>query len=59
MSYVHYVIFREDPVTHGEAYTGVDTPVYDVADALHFETARAAYDFAGAIGLENWRVGQR
>jgi len=64
-----YVIFNEDPTVehYREVYvddkpnlknTFIETTT-KVRDAKHFPTAREAYDWAGIMGLDFWRVGAR
>ena len=65
----NYVIFREESNTHEELYVHENTDedggrqglvvAEDVEDALHFATAREAYDWAAARRLDWWRVGLR
>lgn len=62
-----YVIFREDSRSHQEIYVDAEQRMMAAAiestpergDAMEFDTARAAYEWAGTNGLENWKVGAR
>jgi len=61
---MNYVLFREDNNTHKEVYVSGCAPgaviVADrVEDARHFTTARQAYEYGTAYGLDWWHVGQR
>jgi len=64
-----YVIFREDTFAdhYREVYIdglqNLKSTLMDTTDrvrsAMHFPTAREAYEWAGIMGLDFWRVGAR
>lgn len=62
-----YVIYRENSNTHQEVYvdaiqrprSNVVESTDTVEDAMFFDTAAEAYEWAQERGLEWWRVGAR
>lgn len=62
-----YVIFREDNNTHQEIYVDAEQTAGSTivestnerGDAMEFDTAREAYDWAGERNLDFWHVGAR
>ena len=67
MEEFRYVVFSYDPIRRKEVYwTGDLTPTgkaavtQDIYDAMHFDSARKAYEEAGQYDIMNyWKVGSR